>query len=124
MDDTKKGKGGRPRKREAELRRHNVTVALTDDELARLQAAADQYKQPLNVMVRKLALDRKLPNPPTPQVDRDTYITLTKTGNQIAGLCKKGKTKETVEWLKKLKSDIDGLRRQLLIGGSDDSKYK
>lgn len=112
--EKKKKKGGRPKLSDDKLRKHRVTVALTDAELETLKKAGVQYNQPLNVVVRKLALDRKLPKQPTPKLNYQTYVTLTKTGNMLSGLIKQSNKVELSEWLITLKKQLNELRLELL----------
>lgn len=109
-----KRKGGRPEKPEEEKRKYNITVALTKSEIEKVREGAKRHGQKPNTFLRQLALNRRLPPQIRPKIDHDTYITLTNTGNLLAGFIKKQNNLEIAKTLSQLKKQLNELRLELI----------
>lgn len=120
----KRGVGGRPKLPQEAVRSRTIGVRVNDLEMEKLVARAKTMGMSPAQWLRHAALDRKLPSPPAPEVNRDMYVEFSKIGvslNQLARAANKG----LPVTLQKEPEILLNLLRQMqlaILGVSDDSE--
>lgn len=71
------------RRREGDVRSAVVPVRFTKGEREVLKGFADTHCLSLSEYVRALAFGRKLPRPAMPEINRQTYLEITRVGNNL-----------------------------------------
>ncbi|HLG18974.1 MAG TPA: plasmid mobilization relaxosome protein MobC [Bdellovibrionota bacterium] len=72
-----------------ELRSRVVPIRFTPAELSWLQESSRELRVSVSEYVRRAAFGRKLPLPPVPSVNRETYQELSRIGNNLSQLMRK-----------------------------------
>lgn len=120
----KKGVGGRPKLSQEAVRSRTIGVRVNELEMNKLIARAKTMGMSPAQWLRHAALDRKLPSPPAPEVNRDMYVEFSRIGvslNQLARAANKG----LPVTLQKEPEILLNLLRQVqlaILGVSDDSE--
>ncbi|MCT4628015.1 hypothetical protein [Halodesulfovibrio sp.] len=120
----KKGVGGRPKLSQEAVRSRTIGVRVNELEMDKLIARAKTMGMSPAQWLRHAALDRKLPSPPAPEVNRDMYVEFSRIGvslNQLARAANKG----LPVTLQKEPEILLNLLRQVqlaILGVSDDSE--
>lgn len=120
----KRGVGGRPKLPQEAVRSRTIGVRVNDLEMEKLVARAKIMGMSPAQWLRHAALDRKLPSPPAPEVNRDMYVEFSRIGvslNQLARAANKG----LPVTLQKEPEILLNLLRQMqlaILGVSDDSE--
>lgn len=120
----KRGKGGRPRLPEHEVRKHRIEVWLSDMELADLEKLTEQTAASRADIIRSLIQKRRVKRLSVPQVSRDTYVELGKIGsniNQLAKAANRYGYADQAGELAELYQMIQQVRREIM-GADDDSE--
>lgn len=116
--------GGRPKLPQGAVRSRTIGVRVNDLEMEKLIARAKTMGMSPAQWLRHAALDRKLPSPPAPEVNRDMYVEFSRIGvslNQLARAANKG----LPVTLQKEPEILLNLLRQVqlaILGVSDDSE--
>ena len=78
-----KGKSGRPRSAQGEARKRTIGVRVNMRELDVLRRKADEVGLPLAQWLRQVALQRHIPRPLVPELNRTAYAELAKLASNI-----------------------------------------
>lgn len=119
-----KGRSGRPRAPQDEVRKRTIGVRVNAAELDALQRKADSLGLPLAQWLRKIALSRFVPRPLVPEVNREAYAELAKLAgnlNQLARAAHEGQAVVPFPLLKATHDALNALRLELL-GANRDSQ--
>ena len=120
----KRGKGGRPRIAPDSVRIRTVGVCVNATELDTLRRHADGAGLSMSEWIRRVTLSRYRPHPVMPEVNRETYLQLTRIGGNLNQFVKLAHARNmgTAEPL--LTETIQAVRQvqRQLCGGGDDSE--
>lgn len=117
-----RGRSGRPRAPQDEVRKHTIGVRVNAAELDALHRKADSLGLPLAQWLRKVALSRFVPRPLVPEVNREAYAELAKLAgnlNQLARAAHEGRAIVPFPLLKATHDALNALRLELLGAGRD-----
>lgn len=120
MDDQpkKKGRGGRKKQPDETIRKATIGVRVTDAEYAALRTKSAEMGMSPATWLRTAALDRRLPPPPVPAINREQYAELARLSanlNQLARRANEGRP-VTVDdgMLRDLAAEVSRLRLALI----------
>lgn len=96
MDDQpkKKGRGGRKKQPDETIRKATIGVRVTAAEYAALRTKSAEMGMSPATWLRTAALDRRLPPPPVPAINREQYAELARLSanlNQLARRANEGR---------------------------------
>ena len=117
-----RGRSGRPRVPQGEVRKRTIGVRVNAAELDALQRKADSLGLPLAQWLRKVALSRFVPRPLVPEVNREAYAELAKLAgnlNQLARASHEGRASVPFPLLKATHDALNALRLELLEAKHD-----
>lgn len=124
LHNRKRGKGGRPRITPESVRGRTVGVCVNTTELDTLRRYADSAGLSVSEWMRRIALSRYKPRPIMPEINRATYLELSRIGrnlNQLARLAHSGSLTSASALLTETISTVRQVQREL-CGEERDSK--
>jgi hypothetical protein len=128
-DESRRGRGGRPKSVAADVRSTTIGVRVSASEYAALRIRADEMKMTPAQWLRTAALARRLPAMPVPAINREQYAELARLAgniNQLAYLANSNRISfvegADAELLRSLDKKISELRLTLIGIHNDDSE--
>ena len=113
-----RGKGGRPKIDPAAVRRATIGVRVSAAEHAALRSRAEDMGMTPAQFLRSAALTRRLPSPPVPAINRESYANLARLANNINQLTRRANEGKLTGFpaanVKLLRVEIKQLRAALL----------
>lgn len=119
----RKGRGGRPKGDPSAVRTSTIGVRVSAEEYAALRAKAEQMGMTAAQWLREAAMQRPLPPPPVPAINRQQYAELARLSanlNQLAHAANSGRNVVVPDaLLRRLADEVSRLRLALIGAGGE-----